>query len=107
MTHMYDVVLDGQLGQRFGQLRWQETGERVEGTLLLLGVQNPVTGHREGNTLLLTHELKTAVSTLCCRTHVTLCDDSLSGVVVSKPASFRFHGTKTAERNEKPNEISK
>lgn len=24
MTHTYDVVLDGQLGQRFGQLRWKE-----------------------------------------------------------------------------------
>ncbi|MFR7745159.1 MAG: hypothetical protein ACLU3I_19400 [Acutalibacteraceae bacterium] len=26
MTHTYDVVLDGQLGQRFGQLRWKENG---------------------------------------------------------------------------------
>lgn len=28
MTHTYDVVLDGQLGQRFGQLRWKENRQQ-------------------------------------------------------------------------------
>lgn len=95
MTHTYDVVLDGQLGQRFGQLRWKECS-------FLLGVQNPIRGRREGNTLVLTHELKTAVSTLSCQTRAKLSGSSLTGIVVIKPGSFRFHGTKTAERNENP-----
>lgn len=73
MTHTYDVVLDGQLGQRFGQLRWKENGSSVEGMFFLLGVQNPIRGRREGNTLVLTHELKTAVSTLSSQTPPSLC----------------------------------
>lgn len=102
MTHTYDVVLDGQLGQRFGQLRWKENGSSVEGMFFLLGVQNPIRGRREGNTLVLTHELKTAVSTLSCQTRAELSGSSLTGIVVTNPGSFRFHGTKTAERNENP-----
>ena len=102
MTHTYDVVLDGQLGQRFGQLRWKENGSSVEGMFFLLGVQNPIRGRREGNTLVLTHELKTAVSTLSCQTRAELSGSSLTGIVVTKPGSFRFHGTQTAERNETP-----
>ena len=102
MTHAYDVVLDGQLGQRFGQLRWKENGKSVEGMFFLLGVQNPIRGRREGNTLVLTHKLKTAVSTLSCQTRAELSGSSLTGIVVTKPDSFRFHGTKTAERNENP-----
>ena len=102
MTQTYDVVLDGQLGQRFGQLRWKENGSSVEGMFFLLGVQNPIRGRREGNTLVLTHELKTAVSTLSCQTRAELSGSSLTGIVVTKPGSFRFHGTKTAERNENP-----
>lgn len=102
MTHTYDVVLDGQLGQRFGQLRWKENGSSVEGMFFLLGVQNPIRGRREGNTLVLTHELKTAVSTLSCQTRAELSGSSLTGIVVTKLGSFRFHGTKTAERNENP-----
>ena len=102
MTHTYDVVLDGQLGQRFGQLRWKENGSSVEGMFFLLGVQNPIRERREGNTLVLTHELKTAVSTLSCQTRAELSGSSLTGIVVIKTGSFRFHGTKTAERNENP-----
>ena len=102
MTHTDDVVLDGQLGQRFGQLCWQENGSNIDGTFFLLGVQNPVHGQRVGNTLVLIHELKTAVSTLSCRTRAELSGSSLTGIVVTKPGSFRFHGTKTAEGNETP-----
>lgn len=102
MTHTYDVVLDGQLGQRFGQPRWKENGSSVEGMFFLLGVQNPIRGRREGNTLVLTHELRTAVSTLSCQTRAELSGSSLTGIVVTKPGSFRFHGMKTAERNETP-----
>ena len=88
MTHAYDVVLDGQLGQRFGQLRWKENGKSVEGMFFLLGVQNPIRGRREGNTLVLTHKLKTAVSTLSCQTRAELSGISLVGIVVTKSGSF-------------------
>lgn len=107
MTHTYDVVLDGQLGQRFGQLRWKENGSSVEGMFFLLGVQNPIRGRREGNTLVLTHELKTAVSTLSCQTRAELSGSSLTGIVVTNPAAFAFTERKQQKGTRTPNKLSK
>ena len=62
MVYRYDIVLDGQLGERRGTLSWTETGGAVCGVFSLLGVDNPVRGRLEGERLELLHTLKTAVS---------------------------------------------
>ena len=100
MTHTYDVVLDGQLGQRFGRLVWTECGGTVHGTFSLLGFENPVQGQRTGDLLDLTHLLHTAVSTLVCRTHAELCGDELTGVVVSARIRMDLRGKKQQEASE-------
>ena len=81
MTQSYEIVLDGQLGQRIGTLCWTETGGQVRGVISLLGFDNPICGRREGEELELTHRLRTAVSTLDCETHIRLQDGGLSGTV--------------------------
>lgn len=42
MAERYDVVLDGQLGERRGTLTWTETDGRLTGTFTLFGIDNPV-----------------------------------------------------------------
>ena len=44
MAERYDVVLDGQLGERRGTLTWTETDGRLTGTFTLFGSDNPVIG---------------------------------------------------------------
>lgn len=62
MAERYDVVLDGQLGERRGTLTWTETDGRLTGTFTLFGIDNPVIGRRSGAVLELTHTLRIAVS---------------------------------------------
>ena len=97
MMQTYDVVLDGQLGERFGTLTWTQTGNEITGSLFLLGCSNPICGTRNGQTLELTHELRTAVSLLRCRTHAKLCGEELSGVVESDSARMKLRGKKQQE----------
>lgn len=68
MAERYDVVLDGQLGERRGTLTWTETDGRLTGAFTLFGIDNPVIGRRSGAVLELTHTLRTAVSLLRART---------------------------------------
>lgn len=100
MTEKYDVVLDGQLGERFGTLTWTETGNSVTGSLSLLGFDNPVTGTREGRILKLFHRLRTAVSTLDCQTRLELHGSRLSGVVTSLYGSMNIRGARSPERTQ-------
>ena len=46
MAERYDVVLDGQLGERRGTLTWTETDGRLTGTFTLFGIDNLVIGRR-------------------------------------------------------------
>lgn len=89
MAEKYDIVLAGQLGQRFGTLAWTENGGQVSGIFSLLGFDNPVRGKREGKKLELVHELRTAAE---------LQDDVLCGVVSSEQGRLYFHGRKSKER---------
>ena len=92
MAHKYDIVLDGQLGQRFGTLIWTETDGNVSGRLSLLGFDNPVSGKCEGQRLELVHQLRTAVSTLSCRTCVELRGSELTGVVTCGHGCMNIRG---------------
>ena len=103
MLETYEVILEGQLGQRAGTLRWTETDGRIRGTFSLLGFDNPVTGTRTGTRLELTHDLCTAVSTLQCQTELALEGETLSGTVQFQRGRMQIHGTK---QKGEPHEIS-
>lgn len=91
----YDVILEGQLGQRLGTLEWEETDGEVKGFLILFGSKNPVCGRRDGSKFLLTHKLHTAVSILDCETQLEIQEDEISGVVMSQGSSMKIHGRKS------------
>lgn len=76
MAERYDVVLDGQLGERRGTLTWMETDGR------------------------LTHTLRSAVSLLRCCTHAELRGRELCGTITSGRSRIRFRGKKQTERTE-------
>ena len=97
MRQTYDVILDGQLGERPGTLTWTETGSEIQGNISLLGFSNPVSGQRKGQTLELTHRLRTAVSTLVCKTYAELCGDELEGVVISDSVRMKLRGKQQKE----------
>ncbi len=105
MTQKYDVVLDAQLGQRFGTLVLNETDGNISGSFFLLGYDNPVSGKCVDRKLVLTHKLRTMISTLDCETRVELCDDELFGVVKSQCSRMNLHGKK--QEDGLKNEISK
>lgn len=100
MAERYDVVLDGQLGERRGTLIWTETDGRLTGTFTLFGIDNPVIGRRSGAVLELTHTLRTAVSLLRCCTHAELRGRELCGTITSGRSRTRFRGKKQTERTE-------
>lgn len=95
MAERYDVVLDGQLGERRGTLTWTETDGLLTGTFTLFGIDNPVIGRRSGAVLELTHTLRIAVSLLRCCTHAELC-----GTITSGRSRICFRGKKQTERTE-------
>lgn len=95
MAERYDVMLDGQLGERRGTLTWTETDGRLTGTFTLFGIDNPVIGRRSGAVLELTHTLRTVVSLLRCCTHAELRGRELCGTITSGRSRIRFRGKKT------------
>ena len=95
MAERYDVVLDGQLGERRGTMTWTETDGLLTGTFTLFGIDNPVIGRRSGAVLELTHTLRTAVSLLRCCTHAELRGRELCGTITSGRSRIRFRGKKT------------
>ena len=98
MTQKYDVVLDAQLGQRFGTLVLNEADGNISGSFFLLGFDNPVSGRCINQVLELKHKLRTALSTLDCETHVELRDNELFGVVKSQYSRMNLHGRKEEGR---------
>ena len=94
MAQKYDIVLDGQLGERRGTLVFTENHGCVHGIFSLLGFDNPVSGEKQGQHLKLTHKLRTVFSTLICQTLAEFQGDELSGVVFSGNRRFGLHGKK-------------
>ena len=105
MTQTYDIILDGQLGERLGTLAWAEQDGSISGSFSLLGYENPMHGRRSGQTLELEHSLRTAVRTLDCKTRAELHNDELSGVVTFAHTHMNFHGKQ--RKKGRPHEISK
>lgn len=97
MTQSYQIVLDGQLGQRAGTLSWTEENDDVTGIFSLLGFDNPVQGKRLGQRLELFHNLRTAVSVLSCRTQAELRGDELFGVVFYRNSQMKLRGKRSTE----------
>ncbi len=77
----YQVIVESPLGERSGTLILHERGGAVTGTLSLLGVSNPVTGSREGETLTLRHTLQTTLNAFECETQLHSDGAALRGVV--------------------------
>lgn len=107
MKESYDIVLEGQLGERRGRLEWDESDGAVHGRLSLLGFDNVLTGERNGGILHLTHELRTHVGRLACRSTIALQGERLYGAVVTGSASLPLRGERVYENAEDPNEVSK
>lgn len=97
----YQVILESPLGDRKGFLDLHRNGESVLGTLSLLGVDNPVSGSREGETLLLRHTLHTSLNALECTTQLREEQNSLRGTVHVGFANMPLRGQRIEEETEK------
>ena len=100
MTQQYDIVLNGQLGERYGTLIWEEQESAVKGMMSLLGFENPVSGKRTGNRLELIHDLRTVVSTIACHSVLDLQDEKLCGMVSCAYGSMKIFGRKKKTETE-------
>ena len=96
MTKRYQIALSSPLGERRGTLLLllQEDDGAVTGTISLLNADNPVTGRRDGDTVYLTHHLRTLLNQLSCTTELHLSGDAVTGVTrVGNMAAMALRGT--------------
>ena len=94
----YEIILESQLGQRYGTLVWQENAAgQITGIFSLMGTDNPISGQKDGQRLSFSHDLRTAVRVLNCHTVLTLCGDSLYGTVSSEHSVMKISGKKSTE----------
>ena len=101
----YQVILESPLGERRGVLDLHGNGASVSGTLSLLGVDNPVSGSREGEMLLLRHTLHTSLNTLECTTQLREEDDALRGTVRVGGINMPLRGQKIQEESGKERQV--
>lgn len=93
MTVCYRVTLESPLGPRPGLLRLEALDGEVTGTLSLLGFDNAVSGRRlDARRLLLTHGLRTAVSSLSCESILELDGAALIGTACTGNLEMSWRG---------------
>lgn len=98
MTERYQVTLFSQLGPRAGTLTLERRGARVTGTLELVGFQNPLEGERlPGGSLLLRHQLHTAMRDFSCITRLELQGRGLTGWTTAPECRMRWSGVRLQE----------
>ena len=93
----YQVVVESPLGERRGVLDLHGNSESISGTLSLLGVDNPVSGSREGETLLLRHTLHTSLNALECTTQLREEFNTLQGIVRVGVVNMPLRGQRIEE----------
>lgn len=97
----YKMVLESQLGPREGTLRLEEHNGEVEGTISLLGYENGVLGERTGgNTLRLSHHLKTIVSDLSCVSLLETEGNKIFGILQNNRNTMQWYGEKMTEKKD-------
>lgn len=96
MATRYSITVGSPLGERRGTLLLETLDGAVSGTLSLLNAENAVAGHREGDTLYLTHQLQTLLNQLACKTELRILGSAIDGVVRIGGVTMPLHGT--AER---------
>ncbi len=96
VTEVYQVTLDSPMGLRTGTLRLIFSGGQVEGTLTLLGFDNPVTGLRMGeDRIRLFHQLRSLMTELTCRSDLELTGGKLTGVADTDWGLMAWTGLRT------------
>lgn len=89
----YSVILESQLGPRTGTLRLEDIDGALNGTLTLLGYENPVSGEWVGeHSLRLSHHLRTQVSELSCVSVFELEGDRITGTLINGQNIMKWHG---------------
>ena len=73
VTEQYQVTIQSQMGPRKGVLTLRYRGDRVTGSLEMVGYVNTVQGVRtEDGTIHLVHPIRTVISTIPCETDLEL-----------------------------------
>ena len=94
VTEQYQVTIQSQMGPRKGVLTLRYRGDRVTGSLEMVGYVNTVQGVRtEDGTIHLVHPIRTVISTIPCETVLYLQAGNLRGTSTSKSARMRWKGT--------------
>ena len=93
MRLCYRVTLESPLGPRPGLLQLEFLDGRIGGTLSLLGFDNDISGRRlDGNRLVLTHSLRTAVSVLPCESTLEWNGSALTGTTRTAGGQLSWRG---------------
>lgn len=98
----YRLILESQLGPREGILQLTEDKGKAEGTLTLLGYENPVSGEwLSEDTLRLSHSLHTQVSDLICVSLLRIDNDKIVGTLKNETNVMKWHGESMTEKKGK------
>ena len=90
----YEIYVESPLGTRQGKLNLTQNGAEIYGTIMILGTENSFTGQKEGDMLILRHQLETSLSKLNCESKITLTDDELTGSVYFQGGKMKVRGRK-------------
>ena len=93
MKKRYAITLDTPMGPRNGILTFRINGGAVDGTLRLLGFENPFHGSCSGGVLTFRHRLRTQVSELSCAATLHATDGGVEGETVAGNTSMPVTGS--------------
>lgn len=91
----YKIVLESQLGPREGMLQLEERDGALEGTITLLGYENPVSGQWIGeHSIRLSHGLHTQISDLSCISIFEMDGNTIVGTLQNDRNTMKWRGEK-------------
>ncbi len=89
----YKIVLESQLGPREGTLQLEYRNGILNGTITLLGYENPVFGEWTGeHSIRLSHHLHTQISDLSCISVFEMEGDTITGTLQNDRNVMKWHG---------------
>ena len=106
VTEQYQVTIQSQMGPRKGVLTLRYRGDRVIGSLEMVGYVNTVQGVRtEDGTIHLVHPIRTVISTIPCETDLELHGGCLRGTTTSRTARMRWEGSLIHQEPQEESEL--
>ncbi len=91
----YQVIMKTPMGAKKGELSLQESDDRLDGQMIIMGKENPIeSGAVDGGHVTFSGALKTAVGRMTYEADLQISGDELSGTAKTNKGNFRLTGSR-------------